>query len=73
FSRPGLRDPDTGWLGIEGQRPPTEGRVERVEDITPYATDLAVEQSADVVTVTASEHRELEAEDGIAAILRFDR
>ena len=73
FSRPGLRDPDTGWLGIEGQRPPTEGRVERVEDITPYATDLAVEQSADVVTVTASEHHELEAEDGIAAILRFDR
>ncbi|HEV2771142.1 MAG TPA: host attachment protein [Solirubrobacteraceae bacterium] len=73
FSRPGLHDPDTGWLGIEGQRPPTEGRVDRVDDITPYATDLALEQDADVITVTASEHHELEGEDGIAAILRFDR
>jgi len=73
FVRPGLRDPDTGWLGIKGQRPPTEGRIEQLEDITPAAIDLAIQQDAEVLTIAASEHHELEREDGIGAILRFDR
>ena len=73
FSRPGLRDPDTGWLGIEGQRPPTEGRIERHADITEWAIALAMEQDAEVVIVDPFEHEELRDEDGIGAILRFDR
>lgn len=73
FLRPGLRDPDTGWLGIKGQRPPTDGRIEQLQDITPAAIDLAIQQDAEVLTVAASERHELEREDGIGAILRFDR
>lgn len=73
FTRPGLRDPETGWLGIEGQRPPTDGPVERHEDITEHAVALALEQDAEVLMVDPFEHAELSDEDGIAAILRFDR
>ncbi|HEV2820433.1 MAG TPA: Vms1/Ankzf1 family peptidyl-tRNA hydrolase [Solirubrobacteraceae bacterium] len=73
FSRPGLRDPDTGWLGIEGQRPPTEGHIERHGDITEWAIALAVEQDAEILVVDPFAHEELRGEDGIGAILRFDR
>lgn len=73
FLRPGLRDPDTGWLGVEGQRPPTDGRTERHGDITEWAIALAVEQDAEVLVVDPFDHEELRGEDGIAAILRFDR
>ncbi|MDQ3768848.1 MAG: hypothetical protein M3370_05125 [Actinomycetota bacterium] len=73
FARPGLRDPDTGWLGVEGQRPPTDGPIERHADITEWAIALAVEQDAEVLVVEPFAHEELRGEDGIGAILRFDR
>lgn len=73
FARPGLRDPDTEWLGIEGQRPPTDGRIECHTDITEWAIALALEQDAEVLVVDPFDHEELRGEDGIGAILRFDR
>ncbi len=73
FARPGLRDPATEWLGIEGQRPPTDGRIERHADITDWAVALAIEQDAEVLVVDPFDHEELRDEDGIGAILRFDR
>jgi peptide subunit release factor 1 (eRF1) len=73
FARPGLRDPDTEWLGIEGQRPPTDGRIERHADITEWSIALALEQDAEVLVVDPFDHEELHGEDGIGAILRFDR
>ncbi len=73
FARPGLRDPATEWLGIEGQRPPTDGRIERHADITDWAVALAIEQDAEVLVVDPFDHEELRDEDGIGTILRFDR
>ena len=67
---PGLRDPASGWLGVEGQTPPVDrSRLEEVPDVLPAALALAFEQAADVLAPGADPR--LSEHEGIAAITRF--
>ena len=67
---PGLRDPASGWLGVEGQMAPVDlAQLEELGDVLPAALALAFEQSADILVPGADPR--LAEHEGIAAITRF--
>ena len=72
FSAPGAVCPECGWAATADERAcPVDGsELERLDDVTEAAVELALQQSATVLPMT---HRadELEARGGIAALLRF--
>jgi peptide chain release factor subunit 1 len=72
FSAPGTICLECGWVGPAGVTScPADGsELEQLDDVTEAASELAVQQSADVV---AMRHRrdELDERGGIGAVLRF--
>jgi peptide chain release factor subunit 1 len=71
FAAPGVVCPRCGWIGSAGtRRCPADGSaVDAKEDVTEAAVERALQQSAEVRRVR--HHRDLDAHDGIGALLRF--
>jgi peptide chain release factor subunit 1 len=72
FSAPGAECPRCGWLGPSGHErcPVDDTPLERLDDVTEAAIELALRQSADVLPIR-SRVDDLRARGGIAALLRF--
>jgi len=72
FSAPGAQCPECGWLGPEGERRcPADGtELIHLEDLTDAAIELALQQSADLLTVP-QDRAALGDHGGVAAVLRF--
>jgi peptide chain release factor subunit 1 len=72
FSAPGTECPECGWLGNDGiESCPADGTaLERREDVTEPALELALRQSAEVLPLRRKAE-ELQARGGIGALLRF--
>jgi peptide chain release factor subunit 1 len=73
FSAAGVSCPDCGWLGAGDERTcPVDGReLDRLDDLTDAAIELAVQGAAEIM---AMRHRREEFEQragGVAALLRF--
>jgi peptide chain release factor subunit 1 len=73
FSAAGVSCPECGWLGAVAERTcPVDGReLDRLDDLTDAAIELAVQGAAEVM---AMRHRRDEFEEragGVAALLRF--
>jgi peptide subunit release factor 1 (eRF1) len=69
---PGTVCPECGWLGPEGESVcPADGApLERLDDLTEAAVELAVQQDAEVLPIRRSAQA-LRERGGIAALLRF--
>ena len=72
FSTPGAQCPECGWLGPEKERRcPADGtELIHLEDLTDAAIELALQQSADLLTVP-QDRAALGDHGGVAAVLRF--
>ena len=72
FSAPGAQCPECGWLGPEEERRcPADGtELIHLEDLTDAAIELALQQSADLLTVP-QDRAALGDHGGVAAVLRF--
>jgi peptide chain release factor subunit 1 len=72
FSAPGAQCPECGWLGPEEERRcPADGtELIHLEDLTDAAIELALQQSADLLTVP-QDRAALGDQGGVAAVLRF--
>jgi peptide chain release factor subunit 1 len=72
FSAPGAQCPECGWLGLGDEpRCPADGtELIELEDLTDAATELALQQSADLLAVRY-DRAALGGHGGVAALLRF--
>jgi peptide chain release factor subunit 1 len=73
FSAPGGCCPACGWLGPGGEETcPVDGsELERLDDLTEAAIELAIQQSAEILMVRRRREELAERAGGIAALLRF--
>jgi len=66
----GVICPNDGWIGASGSTCPVDGTpLDQREDILEEAVQLAITQSAEVISVR--HHDDLESRGSIAALLRF--
>jgi peptide chain release factor subunit 1 len=72
FSAPGAQCPECGWLGLGDElRCPADGtELIELEDLTDAATELALQQSADLLAVRY-DRAVVGGHGGVAALLRF--
>jgi peptide chain release factor subunit 1 len=70
LNAPGVVCPNDGWVGTEGSTCPVDGTpLEQRDDIIETAVQLAITQSAEVISV--QHHDDLDGRGSIAAVLRF--
>src|SRR6185437_5125584 len=70
LTAPGVVCPNDGWIGSQGATCPVDGTpTEQRDDILEEAVQLAITQSAQVISVR--HHDDLESRGSIAALLRF--
>lgn len=70
LTAPGVICPNDGWIGATGSTCPVDGTpLDQREDILEEAVQLAITQSAQVISVR--HHNDLESRGSIAALLRF--
>ena len=70
LTAPGVVCPSEGWIGSQGSTCPVDGTpLEQRDDIIEDAIQLAITQSAEVISVR--HHNDLDGRGSIAAVLRF--
>jgi peptide chain release factor subunit 1 len=70
LTAPGVVCPNDGWVGSDGTTCPVDGTpLEQRDDIIEDAVQLAITQSAEVISVR--HHDDLDGRGSIAAVLRF--
>jgi peptide chain release factor subunit 1 len=73
FAAPGSCCPACGWLGPGGESScPVDGtELERLEDLSEAATELTIQQAAEILVVRRRREELAERAGGMAALLRF--
>jgi peptide subunit release factor 1 (eRF1) len=70
LTAPGVCCPNCGWVGADGSSCPVDDTpLEQRDDIIEAAVQLAITQSAEVISVR--HHNDLEDRGSIATVLRF--
>jgi peptide chain release factor subunit 1 len=72
FAASGVSCPECGWLGSSGRTCPVDGReLEQLEDLTDAASELTLQQSAEILAVRRRREEFAQRAGGVAALLRF--